>query len=310
MIILYPCNGVIAIHTPYDGSSPPFHIGLSRLDPAEWIDADGLLPTYLDEKERLAASVPEQVFVAESAAWAAQSEVLELLAAHLPARFPEIYRRIDRHLEILPARRRVWLDDARHAPLRIAARLVQEDLLIMRRDARGWRLVTGSLSFPSSWHLGEKFGKLMHEIHAPVPGFGMGTPNAILIQRMFDNLPPDQPFIRWNWGVYDSDQLYHPGAGNGVRNFGAALRGAFLRVERQTLRKLPVCGDILFTIRIYLNPLSVLALLPNRRELSRSIARQIEALSASELAYKGLSEERERLLERLRELSGETLPTR
>ena len=34
---------------------------------------------------------------------------------------------------------------------------------------------------------------------------------------------------------------------------------AFIRVERQTLRKLPQSGDILFTIQIYLDPLGMIA---------------------------------------------------
>lgn len=276
---------------------------MSKLDPADWIDVDDMLPAYLREKERLAAEVPERVFVAEPGCEAAQSEVLELLAAHLPVRFPNVYRREDRVIEIVPAQRWVRLSDAHRPALKVASDLVQEDLLIMRRDQRGWRLCAGSLSFPSSWQLSEKFGKVMHEIHGPVPGFGTGTHNASLIQRMFDKLRPEQPFIRWNWGLYDSDQLYYPGSGNGVRRFGDRdLGSAFLRVERQTLRKLCGCGDILFTIRIYLNPLSILALQPNRRELADTIARQIGALSEAELAYKGLSQERDRVLARLQDL--------
>mgnify|MGYP000846223527 CR=1 FL=1 len=42
----------------------------------------------------------------------------------------------------------------------------------------GWRLAAGSLCFPSSWSLVEKFGKPLQDIHAPVPGFGPGTRSA------------------------------------------------------------------------------------------------------------------------------------
>ncbi|TIU52784.1 MAG: DUF3445 domain-containing protein, partial [Mesorhizobium sp.] len=63
----------------------------------------------------------------------------------------------------------------RAAPLVQASLLVQEDLILMRRDESGWRLAAGSLCFPSSWSLLEKFGKPLQQIHAPVPGFGPGT---------------------------------------------------------------------------------------------------------------------------------------
>ena len=288
------------VHTPYDSSSRPFTIGLSKLDLHDWIEVDDHLRAYLDEKDRLAATVPERIFVAEPGSETSQAEVLSLLAQHLPARFPGIYQHFGTHIDIVPAFRRVVLDTPL-PPLLTAAGLVQEDLILMRKGEDGWRLGAGSLAFPSAWRLLEKFGKPMHEIHAPVPGFSQGTRNADLIARMFDNLSPANPVLRWNWGIYEDAELYHPGSGNGMRRFGETVdaAGIFIRVERQTLRKLPVSGDILFTIRIHLNPLSLLAQQPNRQELARGLATQIAALSDAELTYKSLSDERGRLLEQL-----------
>ncbi|WP_292211382.1 hypothetical protein [Mesorhizobium sp.] len=45
-------------HTPYDGSSKLFTIGLKPLDPANWIEVDGHLLPYLAEKRRLYAEIP------------------------------------------------------------------------------------------------------------------------------------------------------------------------------------------------------------------------------------------------------------
>src|SRR5688500_10524266 len=135
------------LHTPYDGTSKLFQIGLKPLDLSEWIEVDEKLPAYLDEKGRLSAAHPDQVFAAEPETETAQAEVLALLAEHLPARFPETYRRRANEIEIVPAGRRVALD-APLPPLRIAASLVQEDLVLMRRGEAGWRLAAASLSFP------------------------------------------------------------------------------------------------------------------------------------------------------------------
>src|SRR5262245_39848851 len=49
------------LHTPYDGSSKLFQIGLKPLDPAEWIEVDGRLPEYLVEKARVMAAHPAEV---------------------------------------------------------------------------------------------------------------------------------------------------------------------------------------------------------------------------------------------------------
>ena len=52
-------------HTPYDGSSKLFNIGLKPLEPANWIEVDGHLLPYLAEKRRLYAQIPDRVFVEE-----------------------------------------------------------------------------------------------------------------------------------------------------------------------------------------------------------------------------------------------------
>jgi dimethylamine monooxygenase subunit A len=289
------------LHTPYDGSSPPFHIGVSKIDVSDWIEVDEHLARYLAEKRQLRQAVPEKTFVAEANTAVSQQEVLTLLAEHLPRRFPDTFQ-FERPVMHIRGSLPLNLDNPEVPPLLTAAQLVQEDLILMRTGPGGWRLAAGSLSFPSSWHLLEKFGRPMAEIHASVPGFGVASRNMSVIQRMFDNMPPEQLYLRWNWGFYDDGALHHPAPGNGTHQFGAQGE-VFLRVERQTLRKLPHSGDILFTIRTHLNPLDLLSGHPNRRDLARSLIAQVEAFSEPQLAYKGLTLERDRLLEKLGALS-------
>ena len=281
------------LDTPFDGSSKPFTIGLKPLDLADWIAVDDQLRAYLDEKDRVSQRAPDKVFAAETSSLDAQREVLEMLAAHLPARFPETYLTTGMAIDIVPAFRRVDLLSPL-PPLLTAASLVQEDLVIMARGPDAWRLSAASLCFPSSWHLHEKFGRPLHEVHAPVPEFGEGTRHAGLIERIFDNLRPEQPVVRWNWSIHDDDALFHPPLGRPY-DFD---QGAYLRLERQTLRKLPRTGAILFTIRIHLNPLEVLASHPP--ELAATLAGQLAAMTPAQLAYKGLTEQRDHLLARLK----------
>ena len=294
----------VPTHTPYDGSSKLFSIGLKPLDPADWIEVDGYLLPYLAEKHRLYDEIPERVFVEEDGTRDAQQEVLDLLGAHLLERFPETHRLGGSGVEVVGAANRLPASLA-DAPLAKASQLVQEDLILMRRGDSGWRLVAGSLCFPSSWSLLEKFGKPLQDIHAPVPGFGPGTRPAELINRMFDGLQ-GQAVERYNWSIQSDNALYHPlsdlqridRATNRPTRFpdGDIDAHAFIRVERQTLRKLPVSRDILFTIRIHLDPLAVLARHPDRAKLAASFAAQLEALDLAQLDYKGLTSDRDRLI--------------
>jgi hypothetical protein len=304
---------LLPIHTPYDGSSKLFQIGLKQLDLRNWIEIDETFDFQLAEKRRIYAEYPEKVFVAEPGTEDAQAEVLSLLTEHLPARFPERYRKEGERLTVVGHPELDGLEARGLPPLHKASLLVQEDLILMRRGEDGWRLAAGSLCFPSSWLLTEKFGKPMSAIHQPVPGFGPGTRNAGLIDRMFDKLQAVQPVERFNWSIQSGDALYHPlsnveridrATGRPIRfpDVDAAAR-AFIRVERQTLRKLPKSGDILFTIRIHLDPMGVLRSRPNRAALAASFAEQLLALEDEQLDYKGLTADRDRLVEALREIA-------
>lgn len=290
------------MHLPFDGSARLFQIGVKPLDPADWIVIDDRLPDYLDEKERLLASRFGEVFLAETGTETAQAEVLALLTAHLVERFPQLYRRSGDMITV--GDHAVVLDDSR--PLLTAARLVQEDLLLLRRAELGWRLVAGSLSFPSSWSLREKFGHLLQDIHAPVPGFGGKARNAQLISRMFDNARPETPMLRWNWSLYGDDRLFHPdSAGPQTRRFGSGERAedVFLRVERQTLRKLPASGDMLFTVRIFIDPLAELEKQADAPRIAAALVDQLQTLDTAQLDYKGLTLERDRVIARLAEIA-------
>lgn len=299
-------------HTPYDGSATPFTIGLKPLDPTRWLEIDDLYAAYLAEKDRLIDERPRDVFAAEPDTLDAQREVLARVRQHMDeaakaaggAAWADLYRERE-------SRFVVATDET---PLQAAARLVQEDLVLMRHGEGGWRLAAASLCFPSSWSLAEKFGRPLVDIHEPVPQFGRGTRSAELIERMFDRLQ-GQMVERSNWSLQANPNLYHP-LSNVQRDGRSTARtsqfagddpaaAAFIRVERQTLGKLPSSGDILFTIRIHLDPMHRLREHPDRARLATSFAAQLTALDASQLDYKGLTADRDRLVATLTAMAEE-----
>lgn len=290
-------------HTPYDGSRQPFSIGLKPLDPAEWIEPDLHLGAHLAGKERLIAGRREAVFREEAVTRAAQGEVLELLIEHLPVRFPDIYRRDGRHMAILPAGRSVDLDGG-EPPLLTASRLVQEDFCLMRASPDGYRLAAASLCFPSAWSLAEKFGRPMTAIHKAVPHYAERL--GVRIDRIFDNLKVDQPVWRLNWSIYADDELHHPESKERPRDWfaGTGVPEAFIRVERQTLRRLSVCGDILFTIKVHVDPFEAFRRHPDGARLAAGLKAQLLLLDEAQLAYKALAADRDRIVAALDRIVG------
>lgn len=281
-------------HTPYDGSRKPFSVGLAPLDLAGWIEPDPRLAVALEEKERLLATRREVVMREEAGTREAQSEVLALIAGHVVARQPDIYRREGDRIAIVPAGRTVDLDDPTEAPLVTAARLVSDDLVLMRAGEGGYRLAAAVLCFPSAWSLTEKFGQSLDALHAAVPGYPDRL--ARVMNRIFDNLKVDQPVWRVNWSIYPDAELHHPESKERPRTWfadGDLAPEAFVRVERQTLRRLPESGDILFTVRIHIDPFEAFRRHPEGGRLAAALREEILGLDADQLAYKALTEHRD-----------------
>ncbi len=282
-------------HTPYDGSRQPFSIGLKPLDLADWIEPDEHLAAHLDEKERLLAERRNVVFREEVETRTAQGEVLTLLANHLTTRFPDLYRRRDAAIDVVPAGRSVDLEDDL-PPLLTASRLVQEDLCLMRASPAGYRLVAASLCFPSAWSLAEKFARPMSEIHKAVPHYAERL--GPRVDRIFDNLKVDQPVWRLNWSIYADDDLHHPESKERPRDWfaGEGMPRAFIRIERQTLRRLPASGDILFTIKVHVDPFEAFRRHPDGARLAAGLKAQILSLDEAQLSYKALLSDRDRIV--------------
>lgn len=297
-------------YTPFDGSAKPFTIGLKPLDLATWLEVDEALEPYLAEKDRLYADLPEKVFVERADTRDAQEEVLDLIVENLAERHGGTHGVGGGEVRV--GKRIVALSGSM-PPLKIASHLVQEDLVLMRKDVDGWRLVAASLCFPSSWSLTEKYDRALEDIHQPVPQFGRGTRMAELIARMFDKLQPGNSVERMNWSLQGNPELYHPlshasridRAEGRIRELSPEeIAGrTFIRVERQTLRKLPETGDILFTIRIYLNPLARIAAHEDHVRVAQGFADQLGAMDRDQLAYKGLLQDRDRLVAALNAIS-------
>lgn len=275
------------LYTPFE---TPYRLsmGLIALKPDEWIEIDDDLAADLAEKRRLLAERHAQVFAALTGSEAGQREVLDLLAAHLTEHFPDLYRRDGRRLRVLPADADWDLDDAGLAPLDLAGRLVQEDLCLMEHDDAAWRLTAASLCFPTRWKLADKIGRPLDAIHGPVPDFADKL--ARPISRFFDRIKTDKPVWRLNWSLIDDPALFQPeGHGRGeldptitAENAGERL---WLRVERQTLRRLPATDAVLFTIRIHRWPLSRLA---DRPEAAGRLAQSITTMPPAMQRYKSL----------------------
>ncbi|MCI5045168.1 MAG: DUF3445 domain-containing protein, partial [Aquisalinus sp.] len=146
------------------------------------------------------------------------------------------------------------------------------------------------LCFPSSWKLADKIGKTLEKVHEPVPGYQQVMANKVNL--IFDRLLPDKILWRLNWSLDEGSQLYRPephSHDEWLEIGESPFDHIFIRVERQTIRRLPASSSSLFTIRIYTDSLAKLRTHPQAVQLATGLSAQLEAMTSDELAYKGLT---------------------
>jgi len=179
--------------------------------------------------------------------------------------------------------------------LRQFAEIVQEDLCFL--DGPSSTLLGGLVCFPSRWNLRDKIGKNMAQIHQPVPNFASKLEG--LVTKYIDSIPVNKPVERWNWTMHDSDEYFCPFPDKKKPEHleEILLEKVFLRLERQTLVRLPKSQQVVFTIRTHIQNLASLP-----KSVLRSLREQIKSMPTENRDYKGMSTFVEPLLKGLQNI--------
>jgi hypothetical protein len=304
---------------PFAEGNYSLALGLVPMAEETWLDIDEHYAAEMREKARRLRDEYAMVFCAMPGSERGQAEVLEMLLEHLAIYYSNFFRvtpaagsrnaddgiEPDARIENL-INGDVWrLGDFSAAPLDLAARLIQEDLCLMSPDGKGTYLLSaGSVCFPLRWELTDKFGLPMAGIHHAVPGYDekLAAPS----DRYMVGLKAHKPSWRSNWSIVDAPDLYLKqrrfvqGQNSDITAENAG-RKLWIRSERQSLRRLPRSGDVLFTIRTYIRPLSVLEDLPS---VARGLAQALDKVPADMRGYKNQLPIRDALLTYLARISG------
>ncbi len=137
-----------------------------------------------------------------------------------------------------------------------AALAVPDDLTVLRSVAAGdveqLPFVAGVVCSPSRWRLADKIGHDMLAVHKPVALYAEHIGAAV--DTTLTRLSPDKPVWRSNWTLEDHPALFQPFTpGRQLVDHPSEL---WIRIERETLRRLPRTKGVLFTIRGFQEPLA------------------------------------------------------
>ena len=244
----------LPIHQPYKNGKGGVDIGLKPIDDYSWLEIDNLFEAEISLKKRLYEEKKDQVLITPVESIDIQKEVLDIVLEHLNEFYSDSYRINKDSVEVLKSKTIYFFKDFEN-PLELASLLVQEDLIIMQPKKDVFYLKSASLCAPTRWSLKEKFNLSLSEIHKEVPGYKEKI--DLRVNNIFQNLPDQKIFERYNWSIFDSPELFQPiGSKTLVEIKNIDPEDLYLRVERQTLRRLKDSRSILFTVRVHVDPMT------------------------------------------------------
>jgi hypothetical protein len=277
-----------ATYLPFESGSYRMSMSLTTVPESAWFEIDERYADEMHERRELLAVRHGDVFGVLPCSDAARVETLREIVRNLCEYAPQWFvREGDRLGNALTGES--WdLTGPPCDPLELAGRLVQEDLCVIQSGVDGPRFTAAVLCFPSRWRLHEKLGKPLPAVHGPVPHYAERL--AAPVNRFMAKVKVGHIASRLNWSVLDDPAMYQPTgkwreATNPRITPGNAGDMLYLRVERQTLRRLPQSDAILFGIRVHSYPLARAITQP---EHAARLAEAVRALPEETVHYKSL----------------------
>ncbi|CRG87672.1 hypothetical protein PISL3812_04692 [Talaromyces islandicus] len=251
-----------ALPRPYRPFRWTYHqtMSLKKLETDWWIELENTYKKRIAQRKELYAKHGKEVLDWLPGSEIACKELMEMVIQYICARYPRLFSlKGDRILVngILGTEQDIR---AKH-PLEVLMDNVPEDFAITMRDDK-----TGYYSFRAGvicsslgWNVGTKIGLQLHEVHAPIPDYKEKM--KFSMDRFFAKMPADKPIQRGSWGLEVDCPLYMPpGDPHELHRLSQSpdlsIDDCYLRVDWQTLRRLPISGGIVFNFKAVFTPVT------------------------------------------------------
>jgi len=201
-------------------------------------------------------------------------ELLEEFCDYLPQRYPSLYRKTLVGMDNIVTGESFNITECPLAedPMQMAGRMVQDDLAIMFEKPDGqYYFLAGSILLAGFWRLEDKWAMPLSEIHTSgdVPGFKDKLEKGMM--NFFRRVQPNGPVLRnnyfiqvddnlaWSDSIGPEDENHTQATGWITAEKNKVIEQHWFRSERQSFRRLPRSGGVVFTIRTYFHPIIEIA---------------------------------------------------
>ncbi|KAF4509167.1 hypothetical protein G6O67_005458 [Ophiocordyceps sinensis] len=235
-------------------------MSLQKLDADYWLELESTYRDRIRQRRALFAEHGRRVLEALPGSELACKELVEIVVQFLCARYPRHFQLVKGKTlvnRILQTEHNLATAEALHVLLDN----VPEDFAIVLRhhETGAYYFRAGIICSAVGWDLGQKIGLGLSAIHQPVPDYKDKI--AMSVDRFFTKMPTSNPIQRASWGLEIGQPLFLPFTHPDFRHRESQSpnlrpQDIFLRVDWQTLRRLPLSGAVVFNFKALFTPLT------------------------------------------------------
>jgi hypothetical protein len=236
-------------------------IALTKMEPNWWLEVDKDYVHRVNERIELYKQYGSKVLDCQPGGELACKELMEMCLQFYCARYPKHFS--------LSADKRIFhnkltgkdTDLNATPPLHVLLHNVPEDFaIVLRNEADGlYYFRAGCICSSLGWNVSTKIGMTLKDIHKPIPDYKEKM--SFSMDRFFSKMPTDAPIQRGSWGLEIGKPLFMPPGHpheklREVQKPDLTIEECNLRVDWQTLRRLPLSGAIVFNFKGLFTPVT------------------------------------------------------
>ncbi|KAF7338651.1 hypothetical protein MVEN_02091600 [Mycena venus] len=231
-------------------------MSLKTMDPDRWIELESTYRQRIQQRNELYSKHGKKIIDMLPGSEDACRELMEMVIQFVCARYPRQFR-MDTGSGIFYNNILDIASDTRTAhPLEFLLQHIPEDFLLTQERKNGLYAFRAGVSCSSvGWNVSTKIGLHLHEIHQPVPDYKEKMDFSM--NRFFTNMKVDKPIQRGSWGIEVGQPLFLQEDDPDFRAPVPDLKisDLHLRVDWQTLRRLPRSRAIVFNFKALFTPI-------------------------------------------------------
>ncbi|KAF2678188.1 hypothetical protein K458DRAFT_436089 [Lentithecium fluviatile CBS 122367] len=236
-------------------------MSLTKMEPDWWLELESTYEERIKQRQELFTKHGKSVLEALPGSEFACKELMEMSLQFLCARYPQYFRLDKENMVFYNGILNTESKLKTAHPLHVLLNNVPEDFAIMLRDPeKGYYFFrAGVICSALGWNVGSKIGMSLPEIHSPIPDYKEKM--QFSMDRYFTKKPTDKAIQRGSWGLEVGQPLYMPPGDphekyREVQMADLDISRCHLRVDWQTLRRLPLSGAIVFNFKALFTPVA------------------------------------------------------